>query len=62
MKKLSPISRLANAVVRESDEAADACTHWDYENPGGSSYECCRVLRIADEKKRNARLAAKKHD
>jgi hypothetical protein len=58
MKTPNAISKLANAI-RESDQAAAECTHWDYENPGGEYFPCCRALRIADEKKRNARLDLK---
>lgn len=32
------------AARRRLDTAYECCPHWDYENPNGSTGDCCREL------------------
>jgi hypothetical protein len=58
MSALTHNEKIRRARER-SRRAEENCPHWDYDNPGGDDYSCCREMRAADEALRAATKATK---
>jgi hypothetical protein len=46
-RKLPPSPSQLEGARQRVLLAEGECAHWDFENPGGDSHNCCRELRAA---------------